>query len=84
MSKNFLTEAYQKLRQRLQPDGLYEGGTGIAKAIGCTECTSVPVTGGQLCCTELQIALWGKRSDAQDIACRVTKVGHPLARMPHN
>lgn len=25
MSKNFLTEAYQKLRQRLQPDGLYEG-----------------------------------------------------------
>ena len=42
-----------------------EGGdTGITKVIGCTECTPVPVTGGQLCCTELATHPKGVRSDA--------------------
>ena len=36
------------------------GGTGITKVIRCTECTSVPVTGGQLCCTELHLPPMGQ------------------------
>lgn len=41
------------------------GATGITKVIGCTECTPVPVTGGQLCCTELATHHKGVYSDAQ-------------------
>ena len=41
-----------------------KGGTGITKVIGCAECTSVPVTGGQLCCTELVTHHKGVHSDA--------------------
>ena len=49
------------------------GGTGITKVIRCTECTSVPVTGGQLCCTELQLPPWGKRSNAKTLRAVLRK-----------